>query len=749
MRMPFPIIIFDFQSVSQPSYTTSIEPLIESLKNAGAEVQIISSDTNLPFFFKQCTRAAAILLLLGDKEIKSTESEQTSNALKQLIQGIRNNHCLAPIFLKSDNQTSRHVPKEILNDVHGFIHHLEDTLNFATRNIIREAQAYLDQLSPPFFRVLTKYTKASSASWHCPGHSGGAAFLKSPSGQVFHDFFGENMLRADVCNAVDELGQLLEHTGPIAESERLAAKTYQSDHLYFVTNGTSSSNKIVWHSLIAPNDIVVVDRNSHKSIIHAIIMTGAIPIFLTPTRNHLGIIGPIPKKEFSWKSIQSKIRHHPLINNPDKVPRLFSLTQSTYDGVLYNTNEIKANLDGYFDAMHFDEAWAAHTSFHEFYEGFVAISDRTRCEKSLLFSTQSTHKMLTGLSQASQILVQDSEQYTLDNHRFNEAYLMHTSTSPNYPIIASCDVTAAMMAQPNGKLLIEEAIAEAIDFRSTMRHIGEKHHDNWWFKVWEPNNSDDLEIPCANTWKLHPTDDWHGFEGIQPDFNLLDPLKITIITPGLNLNGEFSEQGMPASIAAKYLAEHGVIVEKVSLYSFLLLFTIGVTKGRWNTLITVLQRLKQSFDGNIALTKVMPQFVEQYPQYKSLGLKDLSQKIHSEYKEHDYARMTTEIYNTPVVTAIKPTDAYNQLISKNVERITVDQLEDKITTMLITPYPPGIPVLIPGERFNKTMVDYLKFVRHFNKHLPGFETHIHGLVEQKTDGKYECYVDCSVEQDNV
>ena len=152
------------------------------------------------------------------------------------------------------------------------------------------------------------YAQDGSYSWHCPGHSGGVAFLKSPVGQMFHQFFGENMLRADVCNAVDELGQLLDHTGPVAASERNAARIFNADHCFFVTNGTSTSNKMVWHATVAPDDIVVVDRNCHVSILHAITMTGAIPVFLTPTRNHLGIIGPIPLEEFRPENIAEQDR---------------------------------------------------------------------------------------------------------------------------------------------------------------------------------------------------------------------------------------------------------------------------------------------------------------------------------------------------------------------------------------------------------------------------------------------------------
>ena len=192
--------------------------------------------------------------------------------------------------------------------MHGFIHMFEDTPEFVARHIVRETRTYLDGLAPPFFRALTNYAQDGSYSWHCPGHSGGVAFLKSPVGQMFHQFFGENMLRADVCNAVDELGQLLDHSGPVAASERNAARIFGCDHLYFTTNGTSTSNKMVWHSTVAPGDVVLVDRNCHVSILHAITMTGAVPVFLMPTRNNFGIIGPIPLEEFRWKTSRKRSR---------------------------------------------------------------------------------------------------------------------------------------------------------------------------------------------------------------------------------------------------------------------------------------------------------------------------------------------------------------------------------------------------------------------------------------------------------
>ena len=286
------------------------------------------------------------------------------------------------------------------------------------------------------------------------------------------------MLRADVCNSVEELGQLLDHNGAIGASERNAARIFNADHCFFVTNGTSTSNKMVWHHTVAPGDVVVVDRNCHKSILHAIIMTGAIPVFLKPTRNHYGIIGPIQKSEFEIEAIREKIRANPLLAHIDADtvrPRIMTLTQSTYDGVLYNTETIKSMLDGYIDNLHFDEAWLPHAGFHSFYGNFHSMGrKRARPMHSVTYATQSIHKLLAGISQASQVLVQDSQDTRLDRHLFNEAYLMHISTSPQYSIIASCDVAAAMMEPPGGRALVEESLVEALDFRRAMRKVDDE-----------------------------------------------------------------------------------------------------------------------------------------------------------------------------------------------------------------------------------------------------------------------------------
>ena len=747
MKFRFPIVIIDEDFRSENSSGLGIRALAEAMQAEGMEVLGVTSFGDLSQFAQQQSRASAFILSIDDEEFGGGSPEEINFALTSLrafVEEIRYKNADIPIYLYGETRTSRHIPNDILRELHGFIHMFEDTPEFVARHIIREAKNYLDSLAPPFFRALVNYANDGSYSWHCPGHSGGVAFLKSPIGQMFHQFFGENMLRADVCNSVGELGQLLDHTGPVAASERNAARIFNADHCYFVTNGTSTSNKMVWHSTVADGDIVVVDRNCHKSILHSIIMTGAIPVFLMPTRNHLGIIGPIPLSEFTMENIQKKIAANPFARQAkNQQPRILTITQSTYDGVIYNVETLKKMLDGKIETLHFDEAWLPHATFHSFYQNMHAIGpDRPRAQESIIFSTQSTHKLLAGLSQASQILVRDAQNNKLDRDRFNEAYLMHSSTSPQYSIIASCDVAAAMMEAPGGTALVEESILEALDFRRAMRKIDDEWGQDWWFQVWGPDVLPEEGIGTQQDWMIKAEDDWHGFGNLAPNFNMLDPIKATIITPGLSVEGQFAETGIPASIVTKYLAEHGVIIEKCGLYSFFIMFTIGITKGRWNTLLTALQQFKDDYDKNQPMWRVLPEFATANPRYENIGLRDLCQEIHKTYQAYDVARLTTEMYLSDMQPAMKPSEAFAKMAHREIERVDIDNLEGRITAILLTPYPPGIPLLIPGECFNKTIVDYLKFARDFNQQFPGFDTDVHGLVTRVENGKIHYYVDC-------
>ena len=343
MKFHFPIVIIDEDYRNDNTSGLGIRALAKAIEEEGFEVVGATSYGDLAQFAQQQSRASAFILSIDDEEFSPGPDNPGPDLapailnLRHFIQQVRRKNPDVPIYLHGETKTSQHLPNDILRELHGFIHMFEDTPEFVARHIIREARAYLEGIQPPFFKALLDYAEDGSYSWHCPGHSGGVAFLKSPIGQMYHQFYGENMLRADVCNAVEELGQLLDHDGAIGESERNAARIFNADHCFFTTNGTSTSNKIVWHHAVAPGDVVVVDRNCHKSILHAIIMTGAVPVFLRPTRNHYGIIGPIAREAFEPQAIQAKIRANPLLRHVDAEavrPRILSLTQSTYDGIL-------------------------------------------------------------------------------------------------------------------------------------------------------------------------------------------------------------------------------------------------------------------------------------------------------------------------------------------------------------------------------------------------------------------------------
>ena len=635
-----------------------------------------------------------------------------------------------------------------LNQLRGILYLFEDTVPFLARQVARAARNYLDCLLPPFFKALVQHTAQSNYSWHTPGHGGGVAYRKSPVGQAFHQFFGENTLRSDLSVSVPELGSLLDHTGPLAEAEARAARNFGADHTYFVINGTSTANKIVWHSMVGRDDLVLVDRNCHKSILHSIIMTGAIPLYLCPERNELGIIGPIPLSEFSRESIQAKIDASPLARG--RVPsssgamvKLVVVTNSTYDGLCYNAELIKQTLGNSVEVLHFDEAWYAYAAFHEFYRGRYGMGTACSADTPLVFTTHSTHKLLAAFSQASMIHVQDGGKRQLDRDRFNEAFMMHISTSPQYGIIASLDVASAMMEGPAGRSLIQETFDEALSFRRALANLRQNlSDDDWWFSIWQPPQAEGTDDVATRDWLLQPQADWHGFGDVAEDYVLLDPIKVTLVTPGLTADGKLDERGIPAAVVSKFLWERGLVVEKTGLYSFLVLFSMGITKGKWSTLLTELLEFKRSYDANLPLSDVLPSIAQAGKAfYQDMGLRDLCDALHACYRENATAKALKRMYTVLPEVAIKPADAYNQLVRGEVEAVPIEQLEGRIAAVMLVPYPPGIPLIMPGERFTaqtRSIIDYLAFARTFDRSFPGFDADVHGL--QREEGLYT--VDC-------
>jgi arginine decarboxylase len=653
-----------------------------------------------------------------------------------------------PIFLFGDERTAEMVPAGVLKHANAFMRLFEDSPEFLARAIARSAQLYLQRLAPPMFKALLQYTLQASYSWHTPGHGGGVGFRKSPVGHLFYHFFGENTLRSDISVSVGALGSLLDHTGPIAEGERNAARIFGSDETLFVVGGTSTSNKIVWHGMVGRGDLVLCDRNCHKSILHSLIMTGATPIYLVPSRNGLGIIGPISRDQFTPASIKKKIAASPFAKETSGKVRLMVMTNSTYDGLCYNVDAIKQIVGDTIDVLHFDEAWYAYANFHEFYDGYHAISsDRpARSPHAITFATQSTHKLLAALSQASMIHVQHAEARKLDMTRFNEAFMMHTSTSPQYGIIASCDVAAAMMERPGGRAIVQETIDEALSFRRAMTAVKQQLKGSWWFEVWQPDAMAKRPTGETPAWVLKPGDKWHGFEGLAENHVLVDPIKVTILAPGLSADGKMQTHGIPAAVVVKFLSSRRIEIEKTGLYSFLVLFSMGITKGKWSTLVTELINFKDLYDANAPLKRVLPALVEAHPDaYGKMGLKDLCEQVHRVYREDNLPKAQKDMYTTLPEMAMRPADTYDKLVRGRVESVEIDKLMGRTLAVMVVPYPPGIPVIMPGERITaatKSIQDYLLYARDFDSKFPGFETDIHGLRFEPAEGGRRYLVDC-------
>ncbi|RRW38111.1 Orn/Lys/Arg family decarboxylase [Ectopseudomonas oleovorans] len=677
---------------------------------------------------------------------------ENSRLLQDMVELIRVARVRAPqlpIFALGEQVTIENAPAEAmadLNHLRGILYLYEDTVSFLARQVARAAHNYLDGLLPPFFKALVQHTAQSNYSWHTPGHGGGVAYRKSPVGQAFHQFFGENTLRSDLSVSVPELGSLLDHTGPLAEAEARAARNFGADHTFFVINGTSTANKIVWHSMVGRDDLVLVDRNCHKSILHSIIMTGAIPLYLCPERNEQGIIGPIPLSEFSKESIQAKIDASPLARGRAPKVKLAVVTNSTYDGLCYNAEMVKQALGDSVEVLHFDEAWYAYAAFHEFYAGRYGMGTQYDERSPLVFTTHSTHKLLAAFSQASMIHVQDGGQRQLDRDRFNEAFMMHISTSPQYGIIASLDVASAMMEGPAGRSLIQETFDEALSFRRALANVRRNlSAEDWWFSIWQPGEADGADSLKTSDWVLQPDADWHGFGEVADDYVLLDPIKVTLVMPGLNAAGKLEQQGIPAAVVSKFLWERGLVVEKTGLYSFLVLFSMGITKGKWSTLLTELLEFKRSYDANLPLIDVLPSIAHAGAgRYQGMGLRDLCDALHGCYRENATAKALKSMYTALPELAIKPADAYDRLVRGEVEAVPIDQLQGRIAAVMLVPYPPGIPLIMPGERFTaatRSILDYLAFARTFDQAFPGFDIDVHGL--QTEAGEY-C-VDCLVE----
>jgi len=736
----------------------AIGRILDSIRSLGIGVADTVPPSDVRAIFSVLTGVDAVLVNWNI----GREYQKQDIAARDLILRIRETNEEIPIFLMGEPESPAFgdISIEMIREIDEYIWIMEDTPEFIAGRIGAAARRYRHRLLPPFFSKLVNFSHDFEYSWHTPGHAGGVAFWKSPIGRVFHRFFGEQLFRSDLSVSVEELGSLLDHSGPIGEAEQYAARVFGADQTYFVTNGTSSANKIVFCGVVTAGDIVLLDRNCHKSCEQAVTLTNSIPVYLMPSRNRYGIIGPIPASEMTTRAIVAKIRKCPLTSRADRQPVLAVITNSTYDGLCSKAEKIEEVLGKITDNIMFDEAWFAHARFNPLYRDRFAMRDKARDSSGpTVFATQSSHKLLAALSQASMIHVRNGR-VPVHHARFNESFMMHSSTSPLYPILASLDISSRMMDGAPGKVMTAESVSEAIRFRRTMARIRKEIEKSrgttgkdWWFSIWQPETVTDPETKKKivfedapfrllrddpSAWILNPGDAWHGFSGLTPGYCMLDPIKVTIITPGIRGDGSLAQWGIPAAIVEKFLETRGIVCEKVGDYTLLFLFSLGVTQGKWGTLVSEFFEFKRFFDRDSALDEVFPELIARYPgRYKGMTLRGLSGEMHRFKRERDICGLLENAFGTLPEPVLTYADAYSRLVKNEVEYLPIEDSADRITATGIVPYPPGIPLLAPGERTGKTdgpVLRYLLALQDFDNTFPGFAHDIHGI--RNIDGKY-------------
>src|SRR5580700_10909173 len=668
----------------------AMERLCNAIGEEGYEVVRTSTPEDGLSLVKSDPSHSAILL---DWDLEQEHQFDERAALK-IIRAVRRRNKKVPIFLIADRTLVSELPLEVVKQVHEYIHLFGDTPAFIANRVDFAVERYHEQLLPPYFRELKKYNDQGAYSWDAPGHMGGVAFLKHPVGMEFHKFFGENLMRSDLGISTAELGSWLDHVGPPAESERNAARIFGADWTFYVLGGSSTSNQIVGHGVIAQDDIVLADANCHKSICHSLTVTGARPVYMKPTRNGYGMIGLVPLKRFSPEFIRGIIDKSPLTTGvPNQNPTYAVVTNSTYDGLCYDVNKVVTELSKSVPRIHFDEAWYAYAKFHEIYQGRFAMGVPDDLpDRPTIFAVQSTHKMLAAFSMASMIHVKLSPRAPLDFDQFNESFMMHGTTSPFYPLIASLDVAAAMMDEPAGPTLMSETLVDAISFRQAMSSIAHRlrttseNGDGWFFGIYQPESvidpasgesilfedaEDELLTTEPSCWTLKHGDDWHGYqdEDSPDDYCMLDPAKVTILTPGVNAQGVIAKWGIPAAVLTEFLDSRRVEIARTGDYTVLVLFSVGTSKGKWGSLLENLFEFKRLYDTEATLSEALPDLVEKYPQkYRKVTLKELSDEMHAAMVELRLSALEAQACELDTQEVLTPAQTYQKLLRNGTEK---------------------------------------------------------------------------------
>ena len=659
-----------------------------------------------------------------------------------------------PVFLYLRDEDT--TPEELVGHVVGVINDdLTDRRLFG-RQIDEAAKRYEDKLLPPFFGALAQYVYKGKSQFDCPGHQGGAYFRRHPAGRAFYDFFGEELFRSDLCNADVAMGDLLIHEGAPLTAQKAAAKVFNADKTYFVLNGTSASNKVVLNAALTPGDLVLYDRNNHKSINHgALLQAGATPIYLETARNPFGFIGGIDEKCFDEEYLRILVREKCPEKADAKRPfRLAVIQLGTYDGTIYNARQVVDKIGHLCDYILFDSAWVGYEQFIPMMRDCSPLLLELGPEDPGIFVTQSVHKQQAGFSQTSQIHKKDSHIKGQDRyipHKvLNNAFMMHASTSPFYPLFASLDVNAKMQEGEAGRRLWADCVKTVVDARKLLLEtchyikpfIPSKVRGSDWKSYPTDLIAQDLEF-----FKFVPGQKWHSFEGYGENQYFVDPCKFMLTTPGIDVEtGEYEDFGVPATILANYLRDNGIIPEKNDLNSILFLMTPAENKEKMDHLVSQIARFEKYLDDDAPLEEVLPNLYKAYEsRYRNYSIRQLCQEMHDFYKERNIKEIQKEMFRTEFMpkSVINPQEAHFAFLRGQAELVRLEDAEGRVAAEGALPYPPGVLCCFPGEVWGGPVLKYFLAWQEAMGRMPGFAPELQGVyVEDNGRGGKQvyCYV---------
>jgi len=651
---------------------------------------------------------------------------------------------LAAIVLNEHDTTTIEVAKNLQQTSGLGIPIIQIHTNEISENEIRdEVMTYQNKMVPGFLTDLVNFAEDRPISFTTPGHHNGQYYEKHPAGVVFNRFFGKNLMFADTSDTVDELGDTMTHGGTPLTAEQKAAQTYNADKVYFCTNGTTSSNSICASALLAQDDLVLFDRNNHKSLYNsALVMSGAKPVYIPADRNALGLIGEMDPAALD----EDKLRKEIAKVDPEKAQakrpfRLAIVQLETYDGVFYDAKWIIDKIGKLCDYILFDCAWGGFEQFVPIMKHLSPLSLEYGPEDPGILVTQSLHKQQAGLAQTSQILKKDAhlkgQDRYVDHKHFNNAYLKFVTSSYSYPIYASLTVNAYLTSGQGNLNWWDETLRLGIEWRKQLLKKSKL------FRPLVPDNFADISTDDLMTnskyWEMNQRDNWHGFTKIADGQAMIDPLKITVITPGIDVeNAQYQASGIPGPVVAEFLMEKRIIRAKDDLNSLLFLLTPGDSKEELDTLLDAFLEFERLYFADAPLTEVLPKLAKLYPKrYAGHTLQKLCQEMHEYYRQNKTFTLQKDLFAKKDMQNYTMTPAQaDQLFMKNQsELVDLKNIQGRIAVEGALPYPPGVFIVAPGEKWAEIDQTYFEVLVGAIERFPGFVPEIQGVYwNQNEDG---------------